>query len=64
DVRATLYMAAVTATRSNVVIKTFYERLLEGGKPFKVAITACMRKMIVILNAMMKKKEPFQVVFS
>ncbi len=63
DVRATLYMAAVSAITSNVVIKPFYQRLIEAGKPFKVAITACMRKMIVILNAMLKKKQPFQVVF-
>lgn len=63
DVRSTLYMAAVTAITSNVVIKPFYQRLIEAGKPFKVAITACMRKMIVILNAMLKKKQPFQVVF-
>jgi transposase len=63
-IRATLYMAAVSAIKSNVVIKPFYERLSAAGKPFKVVITACMRKMIIILNAMLKKKQPFQVVFS
>lgn len=64
DLRATLYMAALSAIKSNVVIKPFYERLSETGKPFKVVITACMRKMIIILNAMLKKKQPFQVAFS
>lgn len=52
--RACLYMVAVTAIRHNPVIKSFYERLRERGKPFKVAITACMRKIIVILNAMIR----------
>jgi transposase len=64
DVRATLYMAAVSAIKSNVLIKPFYERLSKAGKPFKVVITACMRKMIIILNAMLKKKQPFHVAFS
>jgi transposase len=64
EVRNALYMAAVSAARHNRVIRAFYERLIQGGKPFKVAMTACMRKMIVILNAMLKKKEPFQVAFS
>lgn len=64
DVRTSLYMAAITAITSNEVIKPFYQRLIEAGKPFKVAITACMRKMVVILNAMLKKKKPFQVIFS
>lgn len=53
-VRATLYMAALTATRYNSVIKAFYQRLLEAGKPKKVALTACMRKLLTILNAMLK----------
>jgi transposase len=47
-------MATVAATRFNPVIKAFYERLKGAGKPFKVAMTACMRKLLVILNAMMK----------
>jgi transposase len=54
-------MVAVTAIRHNPVIKSFYERLIDRGKPFKVAITACMRKIIVILNAMirdMKRWDP------
>jgi transposase len=53
-VRSTLYMAALSATRFNPVIRAFYHRLLESGKEKKVAITACMRKLIVILNAMIR----------
>ena len=53
-VRATLYMATLTATRCNPPIKTFYQRLLSAGKPKKVALTACMRKLLTILNAMVK----------
>ena len=47
-------MAAVTATRCNPVIRILYERLTARGKPRKVAIVACMRKMLIILNTMMK----------
>jgi len=53
-VRAVLYMGALVATRHNPVIKAFYERLLAAGKEKKVALTACMRKLLRILNAMMK----------
>ncbi len=53
-VRATLYMATLVATRYNSVIRAFYQRLLEAGKPKKVALTACMRKLLTILNAMLK----------
>jgi transposase len=52
--RAALYMAALVATRCNPVIKEFYQRLKAQGKPSKVALTACMRKLLVILNAMVK----------
>ena len=58
-VRATLYMATLTAIRHNAVIKTFYERLRHTGKPFKVAITAAMRKLLTILNAMVAHREPW-----
>jgi len=51
-VRAALYMATLTAIRRNPVIKEFYERLVKKGKPRKVALTACMRKLLTILNAM------------
>ena len=54
SVRSVLYMAALSATKHNPVIKAFYERLLENGKVKKVAITACMRKLLVILNSMVK----------
>jgi transposase len=53
-VRAALYMSTLSAIRFNPVIQTFYERLIKAGKPFKVAITACMRKLLTILNAMIK----------
>ena len=53
-VRTALYMAALSAARFNPVIKSFYERLLNAGKPKKVALTACMRKLLTILNAMVK----------
>jgi len=59
-VRSALYMAALTAIRYNPVIKVQYERLLRRGKEKKVAITACMHKMLVILNAMMRDQKPFQ----
>ena len=54
SVRRVMYMAALSATKHNPIIKKFYERLIEKGKPFKVAITACMRKMITIMNVMVK----------
>jgi len=54
DVRRTLYMAAVASLRHNPTIKKFYARLIAAGKPPKLAITACMRKILTILNAMMK----------
>jgi len=53
-VRQALYMAALVASRRNPVIREFYQRLLQAGKPPKVALTACMRKILVILNAMLK----------
>lgn len=56
-VRTTLYMAALVATRFNPVIKTFYMRLLAAGKVKKVALVACMRKLLTILNAMLRKNE-------
>jgi transposase len=54
QVRHTLYMAALVAAKHNPVIKAFYERLLNAGKSHKVALTACMRKLLTILNAMVK----------
>ena len=55
-VRAALYMPTLAAVRFNPVLKDFYTRLVEAGKPKKVAITACMRKLLTILNAMVKQQ--------
>ncbi len=55
-VRAVLYMATVAATRANPVIRAFYQRLRTAGKPAKVALTACMRKLLVICNALCQKQ--------
>ena len=55
-VRAALYMGALVATRHNPVLKEFYERLLASGKPKKVALVACMRKLLSILNALMRDR--------
>ena len=54
DVRSLLYMAAVTARRCNPVIRAFAQRLEAQGKAFKIVITACMRKLLVILNSMLR----------
>ena len=52
-------MAAIVAMRHNAVIGRCYERLLAAGKPKKVAIVACMRKLLIILNAMVKSGRPW-----
>jgi transposase len=59
DVRAMLYMATLTATRWNPVVRTFYRRLRAAGKTAKVALTACMRKLLVILNAILRTQQPW-----
>lgn len=59
-VRAVLYMAALVASRRNPVIRAFYERLRTAGKPAKVALTACMRKLLTILNAIARDGRPWQ----
>ena len=59
-VRAALYMGALVATRHNPVIAEFYERLLKAGKPKKVALVACMRKLLSILNAMIRDRTPWR----
>jgi len=59
-IRAALYMAALVASRHNPVIRAFYQRLLAAGKAKKVALTACMRKLLVILNAMLKHRRSWQ----
>ena len=55
-VRAVLYMAALVSSRHNPVIRDFYQKLLAAGKPKKVALVACMRKLLVILNAILKRR--------
>ena len=52
--RAVVYMAALVAIQHNPVIKVFHSRLIAAGKPKKVAIVACMRKLLTILNAMLR----------
>jgi transposase len=59
-VRAVLYMSTLVATRYNPVIREFYERLLVSGKVKKVALIACMRKLLTILNAMIKHQQQWQ----
>jgi transposase len=59
-VRAAMYMPAITAIRCNPVIREFYQRLIKAGKHHYVAIVACMRKMLVILNAMLKSNQPWK----
>jgi transposase len=59
-VRTVLYMGTLVATRYNPRIKAFYERLLAAGKVKKVALTACMRKLLTMLNAMLKHRTPWQ----
>lgn len=58
-VRSALYMATIVAMRFNPVIRRCYERLLAAGKPKKVAIVACMRKLLIIMNAMVKSGRPW-----
>lgn len=60
EVRSVLYMSALSAIRYNPMIKAQYEQSLKRGKEKKVAITACMRKMLTILNARMRDQQPFR----
>ena len=60
NVRAALYMAALSAARFDPTIKTFYQRLLAAGKPKKLALTACMHKLLTIINAVIKSGVPWQ----
>ena len=60
QVRSVLYMGTLVATRHNPVIKGFYRHLLAAGKARKVALTACMRKLLTILNAMVKNQTSWQ----
>jgi transposase len=58
-VRAVLYMAALVAVRHNPILRTFYQRLVAAGKAKKLALTAAMRKLLVILNAMLRDRQPW-----
>jgi len=58
-VRSALYMGALVASRRNPVIRAFYLRLVAAGKPRKVALTVCMRKLLMILNAMARTHTPW-----
>jgi transposase len=60
EVRAALYMGALVAARRNPVVREFYERLLAAGKPKKVALVACMRKLLAIVNAVLKHRTPWR----
>lgn len=58
--RAVLYMAALLGVKHNPRLRVFYERLCAAGKVFKVAITACMRTLLTILNAMVRHQRPWE----
>jgi transposase len=60
QVRAALYMAALVGVRYNPALRAFYERLLVHGKPKKVALTACMHKLLTILHAVLRDRTPWQ----
>ncbi|EFJ9066839.1 IS110 family transposase, partial [Escherichia coli] len=60
-VRNVLFMAALSAVRFNPVLKAFFARLVSAGKPKKVALVACMRRMVCILNAMLRDGSRFEV---
>jgi transposase len=53
-------MATLSAVRHNPTLRAFYEHLLRLGKPKKVALVACMRKLLIILNAMVRDQQPFR----
>ena len=61
SVRAVLYMAALAASRHNPEIRPFYQRLLAAGKPKKVALTACMRKLLIRLNAIVREGQSLEI---
>ena len=63
-IRNVLYMATLSATRFNPIIQAMYERLLKAGKQKKVAIVACMRKLLTILNAIIRTQSAWQPAFT
>lgn len=64
DVRSILYMATLTATRCNPVIREMYQCLLKAGKKKKVAMVACMRKLLIILNPIVRDRSHWNLAFS
>uniref|UniRef100_UPI0036F24036 transposase n=1 Tax=Planctopirus limnophila TaxID=120 RepID=UPI0036F24036 len=60
NVRTALYMATLAATRHNAVIRGYYQKLRNAGKAFKVALVACMHKLITTLNAILRDRKPWQ----
>jgi len=60
DIRKVLYMACLSAIQFNTDIKNFYQRLKAKGKPFKVAMVACMRKLLIMMNCVCKEKRPWR----
>jgi transposase len=63
-VRGALYMSTLVVTRYNPVIRTCYLRLLEAGKPKKLALVACIRKLLTILDTMVRTHEPWRADYS
>jgi transposase len=58
--RRTLYMCTLTAVRCDPMMQAYYRRLRDRGKPFKVALIACLRKFLIILNSMLKSRTPWR----
>ena len=64
QLRNVLYMCVLVGIRHNAIIRAFYQRLLAAGKPKKLAIIACMRKLLTILNAMVKNESPWSAAYA
>lgn len=64
NVRAALYMATLSASRFDPVIRAFYERLVQAGKPKKVALVACMHKLLTIINAVLRSGVPWRATYA
>jgi transposase len=64
SVRQKLYMAALSASRCNPILRAFYQNLVNHGKPKKLALVACMRKLLTFLNAMLRNQQPWKLPLS
>lgn len=64
SVRRVLYMSTLSATKHNPQLKAFYQRLCAAGKPFKVALVACMRKLLCILNSILRNQQPWDPAYA